>query len=160
MKQKQNYLFMFTDIIAVNISYILAFYIKFDKLTHILDNKVLLLKYLFIITIIKLITFNYFKLYKSVWEFASIDELIEVVGATIVGNVLSVVFLIFVNAELPRTIYLVTPMIDMIFIGGIRFFYRIFRRVKYVILGLGDTKKVLIVGACAAGVMEIGRAHV
>lgn len=146
---------MFTDIIAVNISYILAFYIKFDKLTNILDNKVLLLKYLFIITIIKLITFSYFKLYKGVWEFASIDELIEVVGATIVANVLSVVFLIFVNAELPRTIYLLTPMIDMIFVGGSRFFYRIFRRVKYVILGLGDTKKVLIVGAGAAGVMVL-----
>lgn len=155
MKNRRAVFLMFMDIIAVNISYVLAYYIKFDKLTPVLEKKELLIKYMIIITMIKIMTFGFFKLYKSLWEYASIDEMIEVVGATIAANALSIVFLIFVNAEVPRTIYIITPMMDMALVGGTRFFYRIFRRIKYGMTSIGDGKRVLIIGAGAAGVMVL-----
>ncbi|WP_353095813.1 nucleoside-diphosphate sugar epimerase/dehydratase [Tissierella praeacuta] len=155
MRNRRAIFLMFIDIIAVNVSYILAFYIKFDELTPILEKRNILIKYMVIITIIKIVIFCLFKLYKSLWEYASIDEMIEVVSATIIANALSIIFLIIVNAEIPRSIYLTTPIMDMALVGGSRFFYRIIRRIKYGISSIGDGKKILIIGAGAAGVMVL-----
>lgn len=155
MKNRRALFLILTDIIAINISYILAFYIKLERFTYILEEKQLFIRYMIVITIIKIFTFAAFNLYKSLWEYASIDELIEVVAATIVANGFSILFLIFVNAEVPRSIYLTTPIMDMALVGGSRFFCRIFRRIKCDITSAGDGKKVLIIGAGAAGVMVL-----
>ena len=43
----------------------------------------------------------------------------------------------------------------MALVGGSRFFCRVFRHIKYDITSVGDGKKVLIIGAGAAGVMVL-----
>lgn len=155
MKRMRICILLLTDIIAINFAYALALFIRFDGNPEILDYFSVGSKYIVVITIIKVITFSYFKLYKSLWEYASIDEMVEIVIAALVGNVISIFYLLLANANFPRSIYIMVPILDMVFIGGSRFFYRIFRRLKYGITSIGDSKRVLIIGAGAAGVMVL-----
>ncbi|NLN40533.1 MAG: hypothetical protein GX160_00790 [Clostridiales bacterium] len=89
MKRKRALFLFFLDTIFVNISYILALYIRFegDILGKQFGEYFLRYKEHFMyITLIKLVVFLYFKLYKPVWKYASIEELMNIVVASIVSN--------------------------------------------------------------------------
>ncbi|HSH35908.1 polysaccharide biosynthesis protein, partial [Schnuerera sp.] len=136
-------------------SIFLALYLRFDgEIDNIYIHR--LTNNLVVITIIKLLVFYIFKLYRSLWRYASIDEMIEVVGASIISNLFTGIYLHLVQAGLPRSIYLMVPVMDMAFIGGNRFVYRIIHRIKFGVLNVDkNLKRVLIVGAGAAGSMVI-----
>lgn len=146
---------MLFDIIGINLAYLLALYLRFEGQV---DNVYIysLMNHMAIIILIKLAVYYFFKLYKSLWEYASIDEMLEVMEASIVANILTSVYMYFVNVNMPRSIYIMVPVIDMIFVGGIRFVYRAIRRIKFGISSSrNDYKRILIVGAGAAGAMVI-----
>lgn len=155
MKRKRAILLMLFDTVGISLSYLLALYLRFDgQVDPIYVYN--LANHMAIITIIKLSVYYFFKLYKSLWEYASIDEMIEVVGGSIVANLLSSLYMHFIDVGIPRSIYFMVPVIDMVFIGGVRFFYRVLRRLKHgVFNGVKDYKRILIVGAGAAGAMVI-----
>ncbi len=49
-------------------------------------------------------------------------------GGSIVANLLSSLYMHFIDVGIPRSIYFMVPVIDMVFIGGgVRFFYRVLR---------------------------------
>ena len=155
MKRKRVFLLILLDTVGISLSYILALYIRFDGQMDIVYIH-RLMDHIAIIIIIKLLVFYLFKLYKSLWQYASIDELMEVVVASLVANLLIPIYMYLVGAGLPRSIYFMVPVIDMALMGGSRFFYRILRRARYGILNVDKNhKKVLVVGAGAAGAMVI-----
>lgn len=155
MKRRRIWTLLLTDIIAINFAYALALFIRFDGSPEIFDYFRIGSKYMFVITIIKVLSFRHFKLYKSLWEYASIDEMVEIVIAAIIGNAISILYLLIANADFPRSIYIMVPILDMVLIGVSRFFYRVFRRLKYGISSVGDFKRILIIGAGSAGVMVL-----
>lgn len=153
--KKKNIIFMFLDIILINLAYILALYLRFDGripqffMESYIDNAIA-------ISLIKIVVFYFFKLYKSIWKFASIDEMIEIILASIVANAIVIAYMTLVQAKLPRSIYLMTPVLDMALIGGIRFSYRALGRVKNGMpREIENYKRILIVGAGSAGSMII-----
>lgn len=154
MKQKRWMLLVLLDSILVNLSFIIAIYIRFDNLStgNYLNTY---LKYMLAVTLIKVIIFHAFNLYKSLWEYASIDELMGVLTATILGSLVSIAFLTLLQVNMPRSIYIMVAMFDMAFVGGVRFSYRIFRRLKHIKGGSKDCIRVLIIGAGDAGVMVL-----
>lgn len=154
MGRMRVFFLLLTDIISICLSYVLAFYIKFDEFTYALEIKRFYF-YLFIIVLIKIITLYFFKLYKSIWEYASIDEMIEIIFGIVAANVLAMLFLIFLDVAVPRTINFIVLFLDMAFIGSTRFSHRIYNRIKNRIIGNKTPRKVLIVGAGAAGVMVL-----
>lgn len=155
MKRKTAVLLLGFDVVFINLSYLLSLYSRFgDSISIVLTHS--LIKHIPIILFIKIFVFYGFKLYKSLWEFASIDELVEVVEATIISNIISIFYLLVVNAGLPVSIYLMVLVLDMVFIGGNRFCIRIVRRLKAQSrITDKNSKRVLIVGAGAAGSMVI-----
>lgn len=153
--KKKNYIFVVLDIILINLAYVLALYLRFDGpippvyMKAYINNAVAL-------TLVKILVFYFFKLYKSIWKFASIDEMIEIVLASVVANAIAIAYMTIAQVKLPRSIYLMVPILDMAFIGGIRFSYRALGRVKNgVPKNVEDYKRVLIVGAGSAGAMVI-----
>lgn len=153
--KKKNYIFVVLDIILINLAYVLALYLRFDGpippvyMKAYINNAVAL-------TLVKILVFYSFKLYKSIWKFASIDEMIEIVLASVVANAIAITYMTIAEVKLPRSIYLMVPILDMAFIGGIRFSYRALTRVKNgVPKNIEDYKRVLIVGAGSAGAMII-----
>lgn len=99
--------------------------------------------------------FYVFKLYKSLWKYASIDELLNVFKACIVGGV--VLFFVInplFNIQFTFNMMPFHILLLIFFIGGIRFTYRVIRRDRRFSLQLqpkSKWKNVLIVGGGNAG---------
>lgn len=153
--RKKNFILIILDIVLINLAYILALYLRFDGyvpqsfMETYLNNAI-------VISIIKIIVFYFFKLYKSIWKYASIDEMIEIVLASVVANAIAMAYITLNQANMPRSIYLMVPILDMAFVGGVRFSYRALCRIKNETpKNLEGCKRVLIVGAGSAGAMII-----
>ncbi len=95
-----------------------------------------------------------FKLNKSLWRYASIAELVDVVKATASSDALCATVLTFMGFKLPRSIFVLYPIFLLIFIGGGRFAYRLFRQFRLGGLEL-NVQNVMIIGAGDAGSMLI-----
>lgn len=147
------------DIILIIASFVGAFLIRFDG---VLDPQYieLLRLHLFEIIVIKIVVIYLFKLYKSVWCFAGIDELVNVVLATVVATTIVLSYFFLFEIRLPRSIFIISAMLDMFLLGGVRLSYRFINRMKKVSLQHMDnsdymSKNVMIIGAGDAGAMII-----
>ena len=107
--------------------------------------------------IISFLIFWYFRLYHSLWQFASIIELKNIVLATIVDSLANVILFEISANGLPRSCYFIYFMLLTMFLGGERFLYRLFRLKHSKICFNIDNKedkdlqKVMIIGAGLAG---------
>ena len=82
--------------------------------------------------------------------------MIEVVLASVVSNGIIAFYLYLMNNSFPKSVYIMVTIADMFLIGGSRFSYRATRRIaNSMISGEKDYKRVLIVGAGAAGALVI-----
>ncbi|EKN69406.1 polysaccharide biosynthesis protein CapD [Neobacillus bataviensis LMG 21833] len=92
-----------------------------------------------------------FHLYKKSWEFASVGELISILKAVTFSILVAAVVQQLLTQEIQFRLLTVTWLLNMSFIGGSRFCWRVFRD---SFLNKSDNKKrTLIVGAGSAGVM-------
>ncbi len=118
------------DMMAVNLSYILAMMIRFEFMTQ----DPMLQKYLALyldnfipVTIIKIAVFWVFDLYKSMWKYAGSVELVKISIASLFATAAATSYFVIASEQLPRSIYLLTCIIDLMVIGGIRFSFRTYR---------------------------------
>lgn len=152
-KIKRYYLTIF-DLAAINLSVFLALLFKYgidipnDKIEFFLNTFIL-------VSIVKVLIFNFYSLYNSLWEFASIEELIQVVTSVVISNLVVVLYYSFKHSMIPFTIYVNIVLLEIVMIGGIRFSYRVLRRIKNrnPILRQDVRLNVLIVGAGATAGM-------
>lgn len=144
------------DITAIIISYILALQLRFNF--HVSREYLLLLFNIGApIILIKIVVLYFFGLYKSLWEFASVDELMKIVVGCLVANVFVVSYIYFVHSPIPRSVYFGAFVFDTAFIGGSRLSYRVLRnlRRRRDLLGKNYKRKAIIVGAGNAGAMVL-----
>ena len=64
------------DILAVNVAFLLSFYLRLDSIPE--NYLAIYFTHWPSITIISLLVFYFFRLYKSVWRYASTGELLQV----------------------------------------------------------------------------------
>jgi FlaA1/EpsC-like NDP-sugar epimerase len=146
------------DIILINISFLAAYLLRFDGSWAGIDSyfKEDMLHLAIVATIIKMICFLAFRLYESLWKYAGVYELTKVGLAAGAGNIIMLGYVFLTRASVPRSIFIITLMIDIILIGGIRLSYRVFRRViKGEVIKLKDQKRILIIGGGDAGAIII-----
>ena len=157
MKQKlKTGIFVFSDAILLVVSFFLAYYIRFEfdfiSIPNNFKEKMLLL--IVVSIVFKIAVYIPFKLYRSLWRYAGIYELVSVFLASAITNGILFVYIAFVDRLAPRSIFVITGMIDVFLIGGSRFVYRLYRR---LVLGrtikMDNVKRVLIFGAGDAGAM-------
>ncbi len=150
--------FILGDIVFINLAYILALYMRFENIN---DPKFLMyfdfyLKSAIIITIVKLIVFNFFDMYNTLWKYASIKELKNIIIAIVLSNTFVISLLVISGNNFPRWVYILVPLLEMFFIGGVRFGYRVFDKNNlFESFKYSNKKRILIIGAGDAGVMVI-----
>ncbi len=146
------------DVIAVNVAYFLALWFRFDCQFSAIEPQYLQ-AYLYFVPIYSLaciITFWYTKLYKSIWRFASFNELMRVITATLVTALFHTVVISVLFATMPVSYYIIGACIQFFLLLGIRFSYRfvLLERGKRKKLAEQDpAKRVMIIGAGNAGQM-------
>lgn len=155
----RSLVFVFADIISLNMSLFIAYLIRFDfnfETVPILFLSAFLI-IAFVNLAIKLLIFTMFRLYKSLWRYAGEYEIFSVAVASLSANVLMTAVLLIeyiITGELkaPRSIFAITMMLDVFAVAGSRLLYRMYRRsVLGTIVQLDKVKRVLIIGAGDGG---------
>jgi FlaA1/EpsC-like NDP-sugar epimerase len=150
--------FVLMDFIGLAVSLYLSYFLRYDfSLSFYEINIVYNITFLLIAICFKIIIFYCFQLYKSLWRYAGAYEVVKVVIASAIANSVLTLILIIqyqITGELfaPRSIFAITFMIDVFAVGGVRLFYRVYRRLAAgITLDLDKIKRVLIIGAGSAG---------
>lgn len=94
----------------------------------------------------------YFRMYRRMWQYASIGEIVELAKAILIGMAISYAATYFLYGErVPLSIASQTLELMLIFMGGSRFLWRLFRVNRTKKQGL--TNNVLVVGAGDCGAL-------
>ena len=139
------------DIIALALCSFLALALRFDF--HDIPQRYVdnLFNYIIIDVIIMVTIFSFFKVYKSMWTYASITELINIMIACTIYEIIEFIYKNAFNLDMPNSYYLIKLFLLYIFISAIRFSYRIARALRdYERVRLGYTN-TMIIGAGEAG---------
>ncbi|MDD4122465.1 MAG: nucleoside-diphosphate sugar epimerase/dehydratase [Eubacteriales bacterium] len=159
-------LLIIADIICINAAYIISFLLRFEfkfESDIFWGYFAVYANNIFLLTLIKLAIFWTFGLYRSLWRYAGTEELIRIVMTALTATAATIVYLEFSQQMFPRSIYIYSFILDIVFIGGVRFGYRILRelrnpgtlgRMLINILKGGrgqDYSKIMVVGAGDAG---------
>ncbi len=154
MRDKRMWLLLVLDALIINANYFIALLLRFEmQLPRFYVD--VYLKHLLIVTAIKLIIFTLFKMYNAIWRYASINELLNIMGAVLVSNVLATAYLIGFQSNLPRSIYPIVLILDTFLVGGIRFIPKIMRSREIQVQPNINGKRTLIVGAGESGIMVL-----
>lgn len=145
---------MLYDAIAVFISYFFALWMRFDcsinaiPYTYIQPYKEFIPYYIGIC----LVVFWFMRLYKSIWRFASYNELLRITFATGITGLLHILLITVFWGRMPISYYMIGIMLQFIFSVGIRFAYRFVLLVRGRFRNSTDyEKRVMLIGAGAAG---------
>ena len=143
------------DIMAIVIASFAALYVRFDfSFTAIPIQYLRMFEEIIPYNIaISLLFFVVWKLYKSVWRYASATELVNIVFATTCAAIAQVVLCYAVHLYMPRSYYVIYWFLLSVLICGIRFSYRILRIVNMKRTSLTEkntSKNVMLIGAGAA----------
>lgn len=146
------------DIMSILLVSFAALYIRYDFSFQDMDP--LFFKHcenLLIPNIIgTLIFFVIWKLYRSVWRYASANELVNIVGATACASLAQFVYCKFTDNRMPRSYSVLYFFLLTLAICCIRFGYRILRLInnkRMNLLGKEHCVNVMIIGAGAGGDM-------
>ena len=145
------------DMIAVNLSYLVGLWLRFDLQFSHIDSKYILAwsKFIPIYTLITLITFIAFKLYRSIWQFASYTELKHVMYTSIITGLLHTLLITLMFERMPIAYYLLGFLIQFLAVLGSRFSYRFVLLLRSdrenIKKSQKDMSRVMIVGAGNAG---------
>lgn len=142
------------DMVAVSAAYLFGLLLRFDFRFSMIDAAYYdrWLRFAPIYAVICVAVFASLKLYRSIWRFASFNELKRITIATLITAVLHVAGISLLFGSMPRSYYIAGPIIQFALVIAVRFSYR------FVLLLRGsraqkDAERVMIVGAGAAGQM-------
>lgn len=141
---------IFIDLIIVLSVPFLALFIRLEGIWDSTYYRVLL-DYLPIIVVIRIISFYLCGLYHRIWRYASISELLAIIGAVTLGSFVIISHIYISGASLPRSMYVIGWFLHIALIGLSRMFIRILQYLRQIKMP-ADTK-MLIVGAGDAGAM-------
>jgi len=103
---------------------------------------------------IKLPIFYYFGMYRGIWKYVSMSDLIQIIKANLIATAIFVIAEVFLFGlqGYPRSVFIVDFVLCTTLVAGLRFLTRMLR--ERVEAGISAVrKKVLVVGAGEAGVL-------
>ncbi len=147
------------DILIVAVTGFLALYVRYDFRFSKMDMQYVNaeLRYLPVNLVLTIILFVLFRLYRSVWSFASSTELLNVISACTISIVLQGIILAVAKTRMPISYYLIKYFLLIMGVGVLRFTYRILRMFQERRSGFREDarRNTMVVGAGEAGAMVI-----
>ncbi|WP_139650519.1 nucleoside-diphosphate sugar epimerase/dehydratase [Raoultibacter phocaeensis] len=155
---KRTALLLFFDIAATYAAYWLASLLT-DVVGEVFYNNEIYFM-IGILALINVLVLGVFHLYNNLWEYASVDEAIQIVLAVALSTFVGAVFLWIIDVRLPIRVFFVALFLLIFFCGGMRMVYRVARRKKRAFTNPTrecDRLRTLIVGAGETGSLTIDR---
>lgn len=149
------FMLVIMDIILINIAYMISFYIRLGSIYNEVYNDIYV-TYLPLILISYIGILALFKMYRSIWRIAGIDEVILGIVGCFIAGLINFIVLEFMPFRIPRVVTILSCFFITAFVLGIRLSYRFIRRISlYGNIFLGNGERVLIYGAGACGSLLI-----
>ena len=125
----KDWLIILLDIIAVNAAYFLALLIRFyvnnefrPTVSFYLTD---FLTFAPFYTVLCIVTFWLFRLYGGMWQYAGINDMNRIIGASLTTAVIHIAGTALFIRRMPITYYFIGMILQFMFITLIRFGYRI-----------------------------------
>ncbi|MGA7143379.1 MAG: nucleoside-diphosphate sugar epimerase/dehydratase [Desulfobacterales bacterium] len=165
---KNFILVLLADILLLSISLFLAYLIRFDF--HLpRQHSMLLYQLLPFVLIIKISCFYFFDLYRGMWRYTSISDLLNIIKASCVSSLVIVCLILFSHSRFigfPRSVFIIDWCFTILLISGYRVCIRLYfeqnsgdktlsiptRQVLTMFFKkMAETKRLLIIGAGNGG---------
>ena len=139
------------DVVLIILSYWSTYAIKFGPLSESPAWK-LFLRTLPLLVFVKMCAFLAMGVYRGIWRYTSIDDLIVFAKAVILSSIASVIVVLFLFRfeGFSRTVFVLDGAIMFLFLAGSRMAFRLFRQILPSHNG-HDGRRVLIYGAGDGG---------
>ena len=158
-RNRNFWITLFTDVCLVLAAYYCAYLIRFDGVVPD-GQRMLFFHTAWWILLLKVGCFIGFDLYKGMWRYFSVHDVINVVKACVLAFVLTAMILLGLHRSdgFSRSVYLIDMILCLLFIGGFRLAIRLalvsqhesWRRIFFRKYN-PRLKNMLIVGAGSAG---------
>ena len=139
------------DVVLIVLAYWSAYAIKFEPFSNSPAWQ-LFLRTLPVLVVVRLAAFLLFGVYRGIWRYTSIDDLMAFAKAVAAGSVVSMVIVLFKFRfqGFSRAIFLIDALVMLMLLAGSRVAFRFFRQVLPAASGERG-RRVLIYGAGDAG---------
>jgi FlaA1/EpsC-like NDP-sugar epimerase len=140
-------------LIQAGLANYLAFTIRFETmLPSVHVNQ--FITYLTLLLLIRLSLFLLAGLYKGLWRYASISDLIKIIQTGTIGSIIFFITVRYAVADInyPRSVYILDWLLFLVISGGSRLIIRV---VKEHVFFESQRKRMLIIGAGNAGEMIV-----
>jgi FlaA1/EpsC-like NDP-sugar epimerase len=131
----------------------LSFIIRFDSILSRSSLKQFL-TYLPFLLFIRLVFFIQGGLYKGLWRYASVSDLLKIIKSTTLGSIvfLATIHYLIDDSNYPHSIVILDWLLFIIISGGNRLFIRVFKeymfseslRKRILIIGAGDASEMIV----------------
>lgn len=153
---KRALLFVLADVICAAFSSFAALWVRYDlKMFTIPEHFMKSMEFMIPFNIVTVILFNWlFSLYKSVWRYASTDEMVKIVGSLLANGIVQFALFRIFRLRIPRSYYIFFAAIQGALTVINRYSYRLVRVMKGRMntqSGRNGRRNVMIVGAGSAG---------
>ncbi len=157
----RNRYFLLLDLALIGLAVFASFAVRFDTLSvwdYIAPNWF----FLPLVWLIRLPIFYAFGIYRRLWRYMSVNEIVAVIEATLLGSAVAAVVILLGLPALdlipgfPRSIILIEGGLTLFLIGGLRFSFRLTRHWQKGASGADESpaetkRRVLVFGAGDAG---------
>ena len=139
------------DVILILLAYWSAYAVKFGTLSGSAAWR-LFLRTLPVLVFVKMASFLVMGVYRGIWRYTSLDDLIVFAKAVVLSSVLSVLAVLFAFRfeGFSRTVFIIDGVLMFMFLAGSRMAFRLFRQVIPVARSR-EGRRVLIYGAGDGG---------
>jgi FlaA1/EpsC-like NDP-sugar epimerase len=150
----KRYLIIMHDLGMSMLAWFLSWWIRYNLVFPFPELELCLYSLPFIVFIQTIIYWR-FSLYRGLWRFASLPDLWNIFRAALLGAMIIMVGLFIYNRleGVPRSILILYPILLMIFLGGPRLGYRLWKDHSLNLRTQRTAKRLIIIGAGRAGEM-------
>jgi UDP-GlcNAc:undecaprenyl-phosphate/decaprenyl-phosphate GlcNAc-1-phosphate transferase len=146
---------VFLDIVLIILAYWGAYAIKFGPFSGSPQWR-LFLQTLPVVLFVKMASFLVMGVYRGLWRYTSIDDVLVFAKAVALSSIASVIIILFAFRfeGFSRAVFLIDPVLMFFFLAGSRMAFRLFRRVipasanrngrRVLIYGAGDGGELLL----------------
>ena len=141
------------DFVTIAFSYFFGLWLRFDFRFSSIPEVYLSVYYKLIVPYALVCVFIYwlFKLYRSIWRFASYSELTNIILSNILCGLFNVIVCVIFGARMPISFHVIGFIMQIIFAAVIRFSYRFILMIKRQQRNNKNATRVMLIGAGDAG---------
>ena len=139
------------DVVLIVLAYWAAYAIKFEPFSDSPAWK-LFLRTLPVLVVVRLAAFLVFGVYRGIWRYTSMDDLLAFAKAVAAGSIVSMTIILFKFRfqGFSRAVFVIDALVMLLLLAGSRIAFRFFRKVIPTV-STENGRRVLIYGAGDAG---------